>query len=218
MTRSSNGKIKKFFEAAKLYNQYKTKKYKPEPLVGADLRGININFVLYDVEFIDCNLQGVKLTGRKDNGRGGTYENVSFKGSNLSNATVLGGVDFVNCIFDDSILNRAVLEDVKFINSSLKNADLLYANLLGATFRKCDLRNIDMTGAMVDIFTTFSNSRFNKFKLPDADSNYELYKTYYRALIETFDLAFYTDHLDKIIGYSSEEGDEDYNSIINAPI
>lgn len=219
MARSLSGKVKEFFKAAKLYNRHKTQKYKPKPLIGVDLRGIgSINFNLYDVELIDCDLRGVKFVGKKVfTDEGGEFEKVNFKGSDLSNAVVHKWTQFDNCIFDDCNLSRITIADVGFLRSSFRNADLLYANMMGTTFRQCDFRNIDMSGAMVDEVTNFAKSKFNKFKMPDPDKNYSLYKSYYRGLIETFDLAFEYEHLTSM-GLSPEEAKSDYEDIINAPI
>lgn len=127
-----------------------------------DLTAANFsNTRSYDLQFHNCQIQGVDLTGSDFRLPVGaraqlaafTMKDCNFAYGNLSN-TYLKGCSFLQCRMIEAAIHNCVLDEATFTGSDLSNisgtaVSLRGADLRGALFNNLDPRKVDMTGARI---------------------------------------------------------------------
>lgn len=132
------------------------------PLLGADLRGMNLD----NADFREADLRGVRFGDKpakknivRDNeGRiisGGasiaasSLKKADFRGADLGeNDRIVADLSLTNC--EGANFSETDLTGAKFIQTNLKTALLVGSSLIGANFRKADLTAADISEADVE--------------------------------------------------------------------
>lgn len=150
---------------------------KHTPIYGANFNGANLKDASFSfTTMMDCKFDhATKLDGAKfiktffigEINLPKKLTNVDFRGVNFSSKTVLEGIHFENCLFDEAHLKMRQIKDcvikggsmkelhggfskftnVELDNVDIKNAKLLYVELEDVTFKNMNFDGLDLSKA-----------------------------------------------------------------------